>query len=48
MKRAARFVQLSGEHHEALVLARRACEPDRPGAEPAVHSSAGATEAAHG
>lgn len=25
---------LSREHHEALVLARRACEPHRPGADP--------------
>lgn len=36
MIRAAELVPLSREHHEALVLARRACEPDRPGAEPAV------------
>jgi hemerythrin-like domain-containing protein len=35
MKRAAALLGLSREHHEALVLARRACEPDRPQAEPA-------------
>lgn len=35
MKRARELVPLSREHHEALVLARRACEPQRPGAEPA-------------
>ena len=35
MKRAAALKPLSREHHEALVLARRACEPHRPGAEPA-------------
>lgn len=35
MKRAPELTPLSREHHEALVLARRACEPARPGAEPA-------------
>jgi len=35
VKRAPALVPLSREHHEALVLARRACEPDRPGADPA-------------
>lgn len=35
MKRAQALVPLSREHHEALVLARRACEPERPHAEPA-------------
>lgn len=35
MKRSGALVPLSREHHEALVLARRACEPGRPGAEPA-------------
>jgi len=35
MKRAGALVPLSREHHEALVLARRACEPHRPDAEPA-------------
>lgn len=34
MKRAAALIPLSRQHHEALVLARRACEPDRAGAEP--------------
>lgn len=34
MKRAEALVPLSRQHHEALVLARRACEPERPGAEP--------------
>ena len=34
MKRAAELMPLSREHHEALVLARRACEPER--AEPAL------------
>lgn len=34
MKRAPELVPLSREHHEALVLARRACEPERPQAEP--------------
>lgn len=34
MKRAPALVPLSREHHEVLVLARRACEPSRPGAEP--------------
>lgn len=29
MKRAPELVPLSREHHEALVLARRACEPQR-------------------
>lgn len=29
MKRALELVPLSREHHEALVLARRACEPER-------------------
>lgn len=29
MKRAPALVPLSREHHEALVLARRACEPER-------------------
>ena len=29
MKRAAALLPLSREHHEALVLARRACEPQR-------------------
>lgn len=29
MKRAAELMPLSREHHEALVLARRACEPER-------------------
>lgn len=33
MKRSAELTPLSREHHEALVLARRACEPER--AEPA-------------
>lgn len=35
VKRAPELVPLSREHHEALVLARRACEPQRMGAEPA-------------
>lgn len=35
MKRSPALIPLSREHHEALVLARRACEPDRPGANPA-------------
>jgi hypothetical protein len=35
VKRAPELVPLSREHHEALVLARRACEPERPDAEPA-------------
>lgn len=35
MKRAAALVPLSREHHEALVLARRACEPWRVESEPA-------------
>lgn len=35
MKRAAELAPLSRQHHEALVLARRACEPQRTGAEPA-------------
>ena len=35
MKRAPALVPLSREHHEALVLARRACEPERAQAEPA-------------
>ncbi|WP_332816349.1 hemerythrin domain-containing protein [Ramlibacter sp.] len=35
MKRSPALIPLSREHHEALVLARRACEPDRPGADPA-------------
>ena len=34
MKRAPALMPLSREHHEALVLARRACEPSRPQAEP--------------
>lgn len=34
MLRAAALVPLSREHHESLVLARRACDPSRPGAEP--------------
>jgi hemerythrin-like domain-containing protein len=34
VKRAAALVPLSREHHEALVLARRACDPARPDAEP--------------
>ena len=34
MKRAPALVPLSREHHEALVLARRACEPTREQAEP--------------
>jgi hemerythrin-like domain-containing protein len=34
MKRAPALIGLSREHHEALVLARRACEPERPQAEP--------------
>jgi hypothetical protein len=34
MKRAPALVPLSREHHEALVLARRACEPWRPQARP--------------
>lgn len=34
MKRAPALVPLSREHHEALVLARRACEPGRPQAQP--------------
>lgn len=34
MIRASALVPLSREHHEALVLARRACEPQRPGADP--------------
>jgi hemerythrin-like domain-containing protein len=34
MKRAAELVALSRQHHEALVLARRAREPQRPGAQP--------------
>jgi hemerythrin-like domain-containing protein len=34
MKRAAELMPLSRQHHEALVLARRACEPQR--ADPAV------------
>ena len=29
MKRAVELMPLSREHHEALVLARRACEPER-------------------
>lgn len=29
MKRAAELTPLSRQHHEALVLARRACEPQR-------------------
>ncbi len=35
MKRSPALIPLSREHHEALVLARRACDPDRPGAGPA-------------
>ena len=35
VKRSTELVPLSREHHEALVLARRACEPHRPHAEPA-------------
>ena len=35
MLRAAALVPLSREHHESLVLARRACDPERPGADPA-------------
>lgn len=35
MLRAPALVPLSREHHESLVLARRACDPGRPGAEPA-------------
>jgi hypothetical protein len=35
MLRAAALVPLSREHHESLVLARRACDPSRPGADPA-------------
>ena len=35
MKRSPALMPLSREHHEALVLARRACEPDRPQADPA-------------
>lgn len=35
VKRSPELVPLSREHHEALVLARRACEPQRAGAEPA-------------
>jgi hypothetical protein len=35
MKRQPALLALSREHHEALVLARRACEPQRPGAQPA-------------
>ena len=34
MKRSPALVPLSREHHEALVLARRACDPGRPGAAP--------------
>jgi hypothetical protein len=34
VKRAPALVPLSREHHEALVLARRACEPWRPQAQP--------------
>ena len=34
MKRSPALVPLSREHHEALVLARRACDPERPGAAP--------------
>ncbi|HWI83097.1 hemerythrin domain-containing protein [Ramlibacter sp.] len=34
MKRAAELAALSREHHEALVLARRACDPRRDGSEP--------------
>lgn len=34
MKRSPALVPLSREHHEALVLARRACDPGRPGADP--------------
>lgn len=34
MKRAAELAPLSRQHHEALVLARRACDPQRAGAEP--------------
>lgn len=34
MKRAPELAPLSREHHEALVLARRACEPGR--ADPAL------------
>ena len=34
MKRSPVLVPLSREHHEALVLARRACDPGRPGADP--------------
>jgi hypothetical protein len=34
MKRARELVPLSREHHEALVLARRACDPARALAEP--------------
>lgn len=36
MKRNAALVPLSRDHHEALVLARRACEPQRPGADPSM------------
>lgn len=36
MKRDAALVPFSRDHHEALVLARRACEPGRDGAEPAL------------
>jgi hypothetical protein len=35
VKRAPELVPLSREHHEALVLAGPACEPQRPGAAPA-------------
>ncbi len=35
MKRSPELIPLSREHHEALVLARRACESQRPGGEPA-------------
>ncbi len=34
MKRLAALLPLSREHHEALVLARRACDPTRPDARP--------------
>ena len=34
MKRARALIPLSRDHHEALVLARRALEPHRPGAAP--------------
>jgi hemerythrin-like domain-containing protein len=35
VKRAKELMPLSREHHEALVLARRACEPHRPQAQAA-------------